>query len=237
MPYLRHLKAISGGWPHVRYLADWMEVSTSPVKWKFIKDAPCNIQMRASRTKVAMLDFSQDGQSTRNDFTSIGQLSNMFKDPTFSHDPTHARLFIVEDLSRDLIETFGAKYDIDPLFFRGQINDYLWFNSRDPWVELADLAHIVSERNYYNFRYMSSRYFADQNSFDLGTEECGSFNVLRRLDHDRSSFVIQDPKNAAVALVRSKASLWIRRNQAGESGVLGEFLYQTEIESPKLTIC
>lgn len=223
MPYLKHVKAISKGWPHVKYLADWMEVSTSPVKWKFIKDAPSNIEMRVNRTQVAMLDFFTNGQSTRKDFNTIGELSSLFKDPTFSHNPSHARLFVVEDLSRDMIETFGAQFDIDPLFFRGQISDYLWYNTKDPWVELGDLAHIVSERNYYNFRYMSGRYFEDQNSFDRGTEQCGTFNVLRRLDHDRGSFVLQDPKNAAVALVRSKASLWIRENRVGQ-GVLGEFL-------------
>ena len=110
-------------------------------------------------------------------------------------------------------------------FFRGHISDYLWYNTRDPWVELSDLYHISSERNYYNLRYMQSRYFRSQNSLDRAAEEAGAFNVLRRLDSDGCCILILDDKDSAVALGRSKASLWIRRNKGNESGTLGQSRY------------
>lgn len=41
------------------------------------------------------------------------------------------RLFVVEDLSREVIEQFGAKFDIDPHVFRAHIFDNIWYNIRD----------------------------------------------------------------------------------------------------------
>lgn len=38
------------------------------------------------------------------------------------------RLWVVEDLSREVIETLGHHYDIDPSFFREHILDYVWYN-------------------------------------------------------------------------------------------------------------
>jgi len=89
-----------------------------------------------------MLDLYPDKNPIRLDFQKSEKL---LSDDSFNHNPEHARLFIVEDLSRDVIETFGAQYDIDPLFFRGHISDYLWYNTRDPWTELQDLSHISQE--------------------------------------------------------------------------------------------
>ena len=39
------------------------------------------------------------------------------------------RLFVVEDLSRDVIEAFGYHFKIDPSFFREHIVDYAWYNT------------------------------------------------------------------------------------------------------------
>jgi hypothetical protein len=71
------------------------------------------------------------------------KLNQLISDPNFNHNPEHARIFILEDLSRDMVEVFGAAYDIDPLFFRGHLLDYLWYNIRDPWVDLPDLEGVV----------------------------------------------------------------------------------------------
>ena len=80
---------------------------------------------RASRTKVAMLTFGPDAHVHRVDFSDINNLSTALNEPRNSHDDVHARLFVVEDLSRDVIEALGARFDVDPLFFRGHISDYM----------------------------------------------------------------------------------------------------------------
>lgn len=41
------------------------------------------------------------------------------------------RLFVVEDLSRDVIEMLGEQFNIDPHVFRAHIFDNAWYNIRD----------------------------------------------------------------------------------------------------------
>ena len=219
---MKYLKSISEGWPHIRWLADFMEVGTHPIKWKFITDE--DTEARAKRTRVAMLEYSEDKKPTRKDIHSSEKLTQLLKDPAFNHNPEHARIFVVEDLSRDVIEAFGAQYDIDPLFFRSHIGDYLWFNTRDPWAELNDLDHIREERNFFNIRYMTPRYFRSEESIEKATKQLGLFNVLRRIEQELTWRIRKERKrdDTTVGVVRSKTSLWIRRNKPCETGVLGE---------------
>lgn len=130
-PYLAHLIFISAGRPHLRYLADFMEITTAPPKWELLKTAGLqHVLERRSRTSVAMLDFMPGRETTRTDFKPGRDLFGTLSDPGNNHDDIYARLFVVEGLSRDVIEGFGARFDIDPLFFRGHISDYLWFDNK-----------------------------------------------------------------------------------------------------------
>jgi len=225
MPYLRYLRRISEGWPHITWLADFMEVGTSPLKWRNLDSK--EIDNRAKRTRIAVLDFSPTSQPTRQDWHDIqssASLTKLLAGPTLNQDPDFARIFVVEDLSRDVIEALGAHYDIDPLFFRAHISVYLWYNVRDPWVELSDLEQIASERNFFNIRYMRPRYFATEDSINKAKDNLGSFNVLRRLEQDLSWKVRlhRKPKGFTVGVVRSKTSIWIRKNKPNEKGIVGE---------------
>ncbi|KAF2237277.1 hypothetical protein EV356DRAFT_496865 [Viridothelium virens] len=222
MPYLSYLKSISSRWPHLRYLADWMEVTTAPVKWKFLKDV--DRAERASRTRIAMLDFPRGKKVSRTDISDAASLAALLEDRHVDHDHVEARLFVVEDLSRDVVELLGARFGIDPLFFRGHISDYLWYNTRDPWVELPDLDVVSRDRPYSHIRYVQPRYFKSPESHKQALCDAGSFNVLRRLDNDRNHKTIFDEEGTSVALIRSKSSFWIRPNKAYESGVLGVLL-------------
>ncbi|KAI2779813.1 hypothetical protein F4815DRAFT_472289 [Daldinia loculata] len=222
LPYLQHVKSLSAAWPHLRYLAQWMEVTTSPNKWQLIKDLqPAQLSSirreRARRTNVASVDFIS-GQpapiiSYMNTPESLAQCLDQQAVPGAS------RLYIVEDLSRDVIEHLGSKLDIDPLFFREHINDFTWYNTRDPWVELPDLDIVSRDRPYFRLTYNQPRYFRTQESFNRAQKQAGMFNVLRRLDADDEHESQFDEKSAIVALVRSKASLWIRPAKTGQQAV------------------
>lgn len=129
-----------------------MKVTTAPPKQKFLDDR--DRREKASRTKVAMLTFEPNTPMQRVDFSDIDALSNALSGPPDLHDNIYARLFVLEDLSRDVIEAFGARSDVDPLFFRGHISDYMWHNTRDPWVELPDLDITSRKRSYLHVRYV-----------------------------------------------------------------------------------
>lgn len=136
---------------------------TFPYKWKFLSED--DIETRAKLTRVAMVDLFPDKEPTRVDFQKSDKLTQLLRHDSFNHNPEHARIFIVEDLSRDVIEAFGAQYDIDPLFFRAHVSDYLWYNTRDPWAELQDLSHISQEYVHSSSIYTSQPNFSDTTRF------------------------------------------------------------------------
>ena len=198
-----------------------MKVTTAPPKQKFLNDQ--DRREKASRTKVAMLTFEPNAAVHRVDLCDIKDLCKTLSRPDDSHENVHARLFVVEDLSRDVIEALGARFDVDPLFFRGHISDYMWHNTRDPWVELPDLDITSRQRSYLHVRYVQTRYFRSEESLRKAKWEAGGFNVLRRVDKDGNWVPDVDIPNSDVGLVRSRTSLWIRPNKAGHKGVLGKF--------------
>ncbi|KAK9782894.1 hypothetical protein SCAR479_01237 [Seiridium cardinale] len=219
-PYLQHVKDLSKAWPHLRYLAQWMEVTTSPIKWtQFKKLGPRKdyfLRERATRTKVAVMDFSKDGTTN---LVGIIDNSDDLRDQLQKAQPEGvSRLYIVEDLSRNMIEHLGRHLDIDPLFFRDHVNDYWWYNTRDPWVELPDLDVLARDRNFFRLTYVQPRYFRDKISFQKARIQTGKFNVLRRLDDDSEHKALFDSDKAIVALVRSKTSLWIKPHPDDQEG-------------------
>lgn len=226
-PYMRYLESLAQGWPHISYLADFMKVTTAPPKQKFLNDQ--DRKEKASRTKVAMLTFDPNSAVRRDDFSNINDLSSALSESQSKHDQVHARLFVVEDLSRDVIEALGARFDVDPLFFRGYISDYMWHNTRDPWVELPDLDMTSRNRSYLHVRYVQTRYFRSEDDLRMAKWEAGGFNVLRRVDKDGNWVPGLDIPKSDVGLVRSRTSLWIRPNKPGENGVLGNYHFLTPL--------
>ena len=218
---MRYLESLAQEWPQISYLADFMKVTTAPPKQKFLNDQ--DRRERASRVKVSMLTFEPNAAVHRDDYLNLKELDTALNGDQVTHDNVHARLFVVEDLSRDMIEAFGARFDIDPLFFRGHLSDYIWHNTRDPWVELPDLDVMSRRRSYLHVRYAQTRYFRSEDSLKRAQQEAGGFNVLRRVDRDGNWVPDVDLPKSDVGLIRSRASLWIRPNKPGETGVIGKF--------------
>ncbi|KAI0164214.1 hypothetical protein GGR52DRAFT_110525 [Hypoxylon sp. FL1284] len=222
MPYLAHIKSLQIAWPHLRHLKQWMEVTTAPEKWQLLKMYKTEKrneirQERARRTNIAALDFVPGMPAPKEQrIKSRDSLGNHLDTPV----PEGAtRLYVVEDLSRDVVELLGSKLDIDPLFFREHINDYTWNNIRDPWVDLPDLDIVSRTRPYFCLTYLQPRYFETLESCKKAQRQAGLFNVLRRLDVDHAHRSLFDKEGAAVALVRSKMSLWVREARSGQPAI------------------
>ncbi|KAL9103295.1 MAG: hypothetical protein Q9163_001637 [Psora crenata] len=226
-PYMAHLESLAQGWPHISYLADFMRVTTSPPRLRGLK--PEDQMERASRTKVACLTWDANGAVSRSDFVQIDSLTGFLADSVKDKENVYARLFVVEDLSRDVIEALGTRFDIDPSFFRSHIADYMWYNTRDPWVELPDLDLTSRKRSYLHVRYVQTRYFRSEESLVKARQEAANFNVLRRVDKDGNWVAGVDTAGSDVGLVRSRTSLWIRPNKNGETGLIGILLVDPTI--------
>ncbi|KAK3617483.1 hypothetical protein LTR56_025246 [Elasticomyces elasticus] len=227
-PYLDFVKHVSAELPHLEYLAHWMEVSCAPPKWKFIEKCPTNRARRAAKCNVCVLDY-EDGKPVRKaTFTNTANLDAHLEAPSPSAAKPPIRLIISEDISRDVVECLGSKYDIDPLFFRSHIGDYLFHNTRDPWVEVPDLDVDARQRCHFHVQHLRARYFETDECFKIAERESGSFNVLRRLDSDRSRKLLQntllDLSGASVTLTRTKTSLWVKPQDSPQDPIIGKFL-------------
>ncbi|KAL8807135.1 MAG: hypothetical protein Q9200_004790 [Gallowayella weberi] len=220
--YLDYIDTLTdNGWPQLRYLADWMRVTTAPPKWKFLSKE--DMQERATRVHVTMLEYCQD-KIRRCDVQSSAELGTLLSQNHADHTGGMARLFVVEDLSRDVIEILGSQLDVDPMFFRGHISDYTWYNTRDPWIELPDMNIVAREQSFSHTRYAHARYFRTPKSLNRARLEAGNFNVLRRVDRDGSWVPGADISGSNVGLVRSRMSFWTQGRKQTSTHVVNNIL-------------
>ncbi|KAG4285112.1 hypothetical protein FPRO06_06372 [Fusarium proliferatum] len=229
-PYLAHVKSLSRAWPSLRYLANFMEVSTTPVRWKFLRENEAERQDRCNRTNIAILDFDLSGNSTCNRFTNIDELeADLRCKENGNPDKGSLRFFVVEDLSRGIIETVGSKFDIDPTFFRSHIDDYSWYNIRDRWMDPPTLKARIKHQNWTQVRFVRPRYFKTRESFQKGRDESNRFNVFRRPDDGQNQWPYMDGE-AVVGIMRTKISIWISKDDSLDSGVTGIVLVDPTVK-------
>lgn len=228
LPYLTHIKSLSDRWKALRYLADWMEVSTTPLRWNDVREKPNQRAERASRTNVTMLQFSGSGAPPqRLDMDKIGTLKEALQESPSAQ--TTFQLFIVEDLSRHVVESLGARFDIDPLFFRDQIADYNWFNTRDAWAMSPSLMTEMKHRNWFHIRNARLRYFKTKKSFENARWETNWFNMYRRYDNDENHSQYQDAKDEIVGMSRTRSSFWIGKDRLNKDVTVGIILLDPTI--------
>ncbi|CAK4031897.1 hypothetical protein DOTSEDRAFT_73705 [Lecanosticta acicola] len=221
-PYLRYVKQLAQTWKHLEYLCHWMEVTCAPPKWKFLRreQNAASREERAARTKVRVIDYTNASLDASEEYYDCATLRRALDDSRQTTDARQTRLIIAEDLSRDLVETLGDYYDVDPLFFASHIGDYLFHNTRDRWAELPTLDADARKMPHFCLSYLRGRYYEREEDFEEAERQTGMFNVLRRLDSDRSRKRLQngliDTRDASVALSRAKTSLWCKPRKQGD---------------------
>ncbi|KAH8588653.1 hypothetical protein B0O99DRAFT_693221 [Bisporella sp. PMI_857] len=224
-PYHEHVRRLCRGWHHQRYLADFMTVSTVPLRARNLglKDR----KERLNRVDITILEYGTELNSK--ELKSPAQLENYLSGFKSHDNRTEGRLIIVQDLSTYMIERLGATFDIEPGFFRSHIGDYVWLNTRDPQAEIPELEAFSQKSNYFSIQYVQPRYFASQESLELAKNQTESFNILRRIDHDGRFKPWSDMPNSDVGLVRGKVSLWVRPKSTENRDWLGIMLVDPTI--------
>jgi hypothetical protein len=198
-----------------------MEVSTSVSRHTYLSENPQGRSERARRVHITQIDFKKGEKPERyeyNDRVSLNAALNSAGAPSSQPD---ARMYVVEDLSRDMIELLGSKFNVDPHFFRSHLNDYMWNAVVVDGVEQRDLDIIRRKRSHFMLRYLRSRYYRNTKAFENALEQSANFNVLRQIDSDRSREYLMDGNGAAVCLMRAKTSLWTRTSSLTEPVALG----------------
>ncbi|KAF4959061.1 hypothetical protein FGADI_1939 [Fusarium gaditjirri] len=258
-PYLEYVKSLSKRWPQLELLHDFMEVGTVPTRWCIfpgeeiekneprrytyktaIKERREQQKERVKRMNVALLKFKEDGQAERhppNDIRTHEDLRTEIQKARKPELDVKFSLFVVEDLSRDVIETLGSELAIDPRFFRAHITEYVWNNIRDRWREPSILKVDAQKQRWFQLRLVRSRYFENQSQLKEAKGQVNEFNVVRRLDADKNQiFWDQDPDlsiwqrvkgetskaqgrvDAKVGHMRSRATFWLNSESTIEAG-------------------
>lgn len=224
-PYLEQIKKISPSWQSLELLSDFMEIGTSPDRWSSIKsDGKSNEKAeirkeRLSRTNVTRLDYLHDGKIDEKHFSQIDQMGEAVKDEASTG--TDFRLYILEDLSRDIIELFGSTFDIEPHFFREHIFDYAWYNTRDRPAYPPRFKRLVREQRWFQLRYSTLRYFRSPAEFKKASLQAATFNVKRRPDDDTNNNACWEQQDAMVAITRTRTSFWLNDAETGKTRVGG----------------
>lgn len=218
--YHTRIRDISRGWPHLRYLSDFMTVSTVPLRSKDLLRG--ERQDRLNRIDIAVIEYD-DELSTKylKDPKQLDEFLDGLKDDAEAKKP---RLLVVSDLSTLMIEKLGSEFDIEPGFFRSHIGDYVWLNTRDPQAEIPDLESFSRQSNYFSMQYVSPRYFENEDQLAAAKKQAEGFNVLRRVDHDGRFKSWSDKSGSDVGLVRCKMSFWVRPERGPEEAWLGKSL-------------
>lgn len=230
MPYLQHIKlcgvphspyppppGLNASYPQLGILADFMEVGTNPLRFKKLTQQ--QREERWAKTNVCRLDYPKDnGDVVEKRFTKSQELRTALEGEAKGWNDSNIqfRLYVVEDLSRDVIELLGDRYDVDPAFFREHILDFSWFNVRDPWKDSPNLVKDSRNQSWTQIRYVTARYFENVKSFERGEREAADWNVQRRPDRDFNSSFWDKPE-AVVSQTRSRASFWLKRKKREEN--------------------
>jgi len=196
-----------------------MEIGTLPTRWRSgtqNKHFELEREERASRTNVVLLDYDGSGKARAMPVTTHHELRNILKDPNDSW----FRLFIVEDLSRDVIDVLGSHLDIEPDFFRDHIYDGGQYDISDKNIVLPDLSVDAKRQHRIQIQFVMVRQFETKHSFELGRQEAESFNISRKLEYDQSGSV----NEKVVGTIRANASLWFSSAVKTEDPVVGKRL-------------
>ncbi|KAI0535601.1 hypothetical protein GGR58DRAFT_478366 [Xylaria digitata] len=250
-PYLAHVKRLSeAGWTHLRLLVDFMSIGTVPQRWKDLDtnqvplspkevlDRRVERDERIERTNVSVLDYYTT-EVKRVKLTSAQALRDSLGSDTKDSSPEF-RLYVVEDLSRDVIEILGQKFGIEPDFFRAHIVDYAWYNVRDRWRNPPMLDIVSRHQNWMQLRYVTARYFDiekenrrknHRQAFKEAGKEAANFNILRRPDDDLSNKSVWDKEGAIVGLTRSRATFYLQPTSSQQGTPVGILLLDPTVKN------
>ncbi|KAI1082468.1 hypothetical protein F5B20DRAFT_531394 [Whalleya microplaca] len=240
-PYLTYVKQVSeNGWTHLRLLADFMSIGTVPQRWKDLDPRVPKLkpeergqriskrESRVERTEVCVLDYYVDrAESTL--ITSATELGKAL-DQEVTDSKIQFKLYVVEDLSRDVIETLGQKLKIQPDVFRAHIADFAWYNVLDRWRDPPQLDILQRRQNWMQLRYVTVRYFDTEKEFSEAVSEANEFNVLRRPDDDLSNKAWWDKQGAVVGLTRSRATFWQQTKNLQSDPPIGVLLLDPTVK-------
>jgi hypothetical protein len=95
-----------------------MEVGTAVSRYKHLNKHPDERYNRIHRVRVSQVDFKHGVPPVSFEYKTKESLETALSKQNETEKDLDARVFVVEDLSRDVIEALGFHLEIDPYLFR-----------------------------------------------------------------------------------------------------------------------
>lgn len=211
-----------------------MEVGTTPLRWNLIKKDPDERERRFAKMKVAFVEYGAKTSPAVDIIEDVAKLKEVLHG--LSHEegkPLPLRLFVVEDLSQQVIELLGARFDIDPLFFREQIEDYVWHNLGAAAAMPPPLMSDMKNRSWFRVRNFRLRHHESADDFASATAESETWNVARRLDDDNNHWRWAGEDSEIVSMLRTRTTIWVGKDSACGDAPVGVVLLDPTVRSGK----
>ncbi|KAL3475766.1 hypothetical protein BJX99DRAFT_259023 [Aspergillus californicus] len=175
--------------------------------------------------RILRLDFSAASDTKRAEFQRVDP-EGLHEHIYLNDEKGRRRIIIIEDLRRDVIETLGSAYQIDPIFFASHIHaPFRQMDSQTP--NLACLPSRQRKQNFVNFHY----HRAVELKGDIENED----KLTRDMNVDRKIAVLLPTENIRVALVQHACSVMLC-NDGGGHGWLGIILVDSPIVNDYLPV-
>jgi hypothetical protein len=143
---------------------------------------------KSAKINVGLVRYSPNKRLPLSEIKTREDLSSALKEPEDGEG--HCRLFVIEDLTKDVIELLGP-LGVDPDYFRFHILD-------------QDMPDLISRPQWIQFRFVRAGLFDSSESYWKCLKEMQSFNVLRTLDR----IDLWNDPGLVAGMMRSRASLW-----------------------------
>jgi hypothetical protein len=191
-PYHSYVHSLSERWPQLKHLEEFLH-----------GDPHSRGTTGTPNTRIAILEFRENECRIQGEFADAQNLSTFLQTPAPSNS---SRLFLIQDISPDVVELLGFKFDVDPIFFSSHIYSLDWFSRVSSPTTVPLSKSMRRAQNFIHLRYLEARPVTKNGRESPSTERlpCFDSNVLRKVSLTESGST-----RHVMGFARRHISIWM----------------------------
>lgn len=190
-PYHAYVHSLSDRWLKLRHLDQFMDPGSSEFPEK-----------GSIKHRISIIEDIESNQSVTEVYDAAGL--EAFLD---SSSAQRNRLIIVENLSKEIVEILGQRFDVDPTFFASYIYALDWFGRASSPTTVPLRHSNIRKQSFVQLRYLEARTVKidDQDSAQpIERLLCVDSNILRKV-----SLMNLGSTSNSVGFARRQIALWM----------------------------
>lgn len=191
--YHSYIQSLSPRWRVLEHLDDFLKENRNTSR---LTGSP--------KPRLAVLNF--DNMEVTSHVIDIYDLAEVLQNTSSRKG---GRLFLVEDLSNEVIEILGTHLDIEPEFFASHIYGLDWFPRTSSMATIPRVRSATQGQSFVKIRYLETRSVARKNDHPVGIHRpaCMDSNVLRKV-----SIMKLESTKGLVGFCRRHVTIWMKPN-------------------------